>query len=136
MGEPVSQIDVFATICDYLEAGRHESDGESLRRYIEGEAGEDEAYAVAEWNWRGPVQPNLMIRTRRWKFFCPNTVDSKVMNVLYDLENDPHEVNNLLGNDPDRARHAQQGEAMKALLVDWLEKVESPHVEEVRNRAI
>ncbi len=136
VGEPVSQIDLFATICDYLGAGRHESDGESLRRYVEGKTSRDEAYAVSEWNWRGPVQPNLMVRTKRWKFFCPNTADSKVMNVLYDLENDPHEVNNLLGKNPDRERHVQQGEAMRALLIEWLRQVDSPHLEEVRSRAI
>ncbi|MBD3174032.1 MAG: sulfatase-like hydrolase/transferase [Armatimonadia bacterium] len=133
---PVSHIDVFATICDYLGAGRHESDGASLRRHIEGTADEDEAYAVSEWNWRGPVQPNLMIRTPRWKFFCPNTADSEVMNVLYDLESDPHETNNLLGNNPGRQRHVAQGERMKALLVEWLQSVDSPHAEEVRRRPI
>jgi arylsulfatase A-like enzyme len=136
VSEPVSQIDLFATICDYLEAGQHESDGESLRRYVEGKASRSEAYAVSEWNWRGPVQPNLMIRTRRWKFFCPNAADSKVMNVLYDLDSDPHEVSNLLGNNPDRGRYVEQGQAMKALLVEWLRRVDSPHLEEVRNRAI
>jgi len=134
--EPVSQIDLFATLCDYLRAGRHESDGQSLRRYIEGKKGGGEAYAVSEWNWRGPVQPNLMVRTRRWKFFCPNTADSEVMNVLYDLESDPHEMNNLLGKNPDRKRYLQQGERMKALLVDWLREVDSPHLEEVKKRGI
>lgn len=77
-----------------------------------------------------------MIRTKRWKFFCPNTADSKVTNVLYDLEKDPHEMNNLLGKNPDRQRYVRQGEKKKALLIEWLEKVDSPHLEEVRNRGI
>ncbi len=134
--EPVSQIDLLATLCDYLGAGQNESDGKSLRRYIEGTTGGEEAYAVSEWNWRGPVQPNLMIRTKRWKFFCPNTADSKVMNVLYDLKNDPYEMNNLLGKNPDRQRYVKQGEKMKALLIQWLKKVNSPHLEEVKKRRI
>jgi arylsulfatase A-like enzyme len=133
---PVSQIDLFATICDYVGAGRHDSDGESLRRYIEGKERGDQAYAVSEWNWRGPVQPNLMVCTKRWKFFCPNSADSKVMNVLYDLKNDPHEMNNLLGRNPDRRRYVGQGEKMKADLVEWLEKVGSPHLDEVKKRRI
>jgi len=134
--QPVSQIDLFATICDYLDAGQHASDGQSLRRYIEGTSKVPEAYAVCEWNWRGPIQPNLMIRTRRWKFFCPNTADSKVMNVLYDMDNDPHEMNNLLGKNPDRKNYEKQGETMKALLVEWLKSVDSPHLEEVKKRKV
>lgn len=136
VSEPISQIDLYATILDYLGAGRHESDGKSLRRFIEGKKTDDSAYAVAEWNWRGPIQPNLMVRTKRWKFFCPNTADSKVMNVLYDLEYDSHEMNNLLGRNPDKAKHVAQGEKMKALLSKWLERVESPHLEEVKRRKI
>jgi arylsulfatase A-like enzyme len=134
--EPVSQIDLFATILDYLRAGRRQSDGETLRRFIERKTTDGKAYAVSEWNWRGPVQPNLMVRTKRWKFFCPNTADSKVMNVLYDLENDPYEMNNLLGKNPDREKYLDQGEKMKALLIQWLEQVNSPHLEEVKERKI
>ena len=105
---PVSQIDLFATILDYLGAGAFDSDGASLRRYLEGSAPEEDPFAVAEWNWRGPVQPNLMVRTRDWKYFVPNTADSTVMNVLYDLKNDPYEVNNLLGSHPHADDHREQ----------------------------
>jgi len=36
---PVSHIDVFSTIMDYLDQGRLDrSDGSSLRRYIEGQS--------------------------------------------------------------------------------------------------
>jgi arylsulfatase A-like enzyme len=131
---PVSQIDLFATIFDYLDGGTHASDGESLRRYIEGTAQETDPFAVAEWNWRGPVQPNLMVRTRKWKYFVPNTAESTVMNVLYDLENDPHELHNLLGNNPGAEDHRRQAEYMKQLLVRWLEQTSSPHLAEVRKR--
>ena len=103
---------------------------------MDGKETDDQAYAVSEWNWRGPVQPNLMLRTKRWKFFCPNSSDSKVMNVLYDLENDPHEVNNLLGVNPDRQRYLQQGERMKAMLIEWLKQVDSPHLDEVKKLTI
>ena len=131
---PVSQIDLYATIQDYLGSAKSESDGESLRRYIEGTDRSKDPYAVAEWNWRGPVQPNLMIRTRNWKYFIPNTSDSPVMNVLYDLKNDPHEMNNLLGKNPQAEKHRAQAEQMKEHLVQWLKKTESPHLEEVEKR--
>ncbi len=129
--EPVSHIDLFATIQDYLGATETESDGESLRRYIENKSKSKDPFAVSEWNWRGPVQPNLMVRTRDWKYFIPNTADSKVMNVLYDLKKDPHEMNNLLGKNPKAKKHRKQAEYMKGLLVQWLEKTNSPHLEEV-----
>jgi len=132
--KPVSQINLFATICDYLGAGRYESDGTSLRRHIEGKTTEDDVYAVSEWNWRGPVQPNLMVRTTRWKYFCPTTADSTVMNVLYDLENDPHEMNNLLGKNPKAGQYRKQAEHMKSLLVQWLKATDSPHLAEVKKR--
>lgn len=131
---PVSQIDLYATIQDYLGSGKTESDGESLRRYIENPAAERTAFAVSEWNWRGPVQPNLMVRTKGWKYFIPNTADSKVMNVLYDLKNDPFEMDNLLGKNPDAENHRKQAEFMKDLLVQWLEKTKSPHLEAVKKR--
>ncbi|VGO23546.1 sulfatase-like hydrolase/transferase [Pontiella sulfatireligans] len=131
---PVSQIDLYATIQDYLGIEKTASDGESLRRYIEGTSNEKDACAVAEWNWRGPVQPNLMVRTRQWKYFIPNTADSKVMNVLYDLKNDPLEMNNLLGNNPKAEKNRKQAEFMKGLLVQWLEKTDSPHLAGVKKR--
>jgi len=131
---PVSQIDLFATIFDYLEGGAHDSDGESLRRYIESSSTQKDAFAVSEWNWRGPVSPNLMVRTKEWKYFIPNTADSKVMNVLYDLKNDPHEMNNLLGKNPKAEESRKQAEYMKGLLIQWLEKTNSPHLSEVRKR--
>jgi hypothetical protein len=45
-------------------------------------------------------------------------------------------MNNLLGKNPDRQRYVHQGEKMKALLIEWLQKVNSPHLAEVKKRAI
>ena len=131
---PVSMVDLFATILDYCGQSPHASDGESLRRYIEGKDKANDPFAISEWNWRGPVQPNLMVRTKEWKYFIPNTADSKVMNVLYDLKNDPLEMNNLLGKNPKAEKSRKQAEYMKTLLVQWLEKTSSPHLDEVKKR--
>ena len=56
------------------------------------------------------------------------------MNVLYDLENDPYEMHNLLGSNPDAKTYEEQAEYMKSLLVSWLEKVNSPHLDSVKKR--
>lgn len=131
---PVSQLDLFATIFDYLGQEKFPSDGESLRRYIEKTDSSEDPYVVAEWNWRGPTEPNLMVRTRDWKYFIPNTADSKLMNVLYDLKNDPYEMNNLLGKNPKAEEFRKQAEYMKGLLIQWLEKTGSPHLAGVQQR--
>ena len=76
----------------------------------------------------------ILVRTKQWKYYIPNTADSKVMNVLYDLKNDPYEMNNLLGNNAKAEKSRKQAEFMKGLLVEWLEKTDSPHLEEVQHR--
>ena len=37
-----------------------------------------------------------MIVKDGWKLMIPYTEDSKVLNVLYNLNEDPHEMNNLI----------------------------------------
>ena len=147
--DPVSHINVFSTILDYLGAKPQVSDGESLRPKIERQtrteqhkhshATAEESYAVSEWNWdfEDPGwQPGLMIRTKRWKLIIPNTAKSKVLNVLYDLKNDPNEMTNLLGTNPNRPFYLIEAEKLKAMLVEWLTKVHSPHLEEVKKRQL
>jgi arylsulfatase A-like enzyme len=56
------------------------------------------------------------VRTDRWKYcYTPGDVDE-----LYDLENDPNELNNLAG-DPARADVCREH---RALLMDWLIRTE------------
>ena len=77
-----------------------------------------------------------MVRTNRWKLFIPNTPTSPVLDAMYDLDNDPHEVNNLLGMNPDAPRHAKQAEHLKDLMLSWLEDVNYPHIDGVRAREL
>jgi len=91
--EPISHIDVFATLLDYLQASDFdESDGESLRRFIDGQAYNaeyDEAVAVVELekvgkNVRGREGgiPNFMIRHGGWKLIVPKEADSDVLDMV------------------------------------------------------
>ena len=134
VSEPVSQIDLYATILDYLGIDGIHSDGASLRRFIEKTHNDKDPFAVSEWRFHKDDVPTLMVCTKKWKFFCPHTPDSRVMNVLYDLENDPYEMHNLLGSNPDAKTYEEQAEYMKSLLVSWLEKVNSPHLDSVKKR--
>ncbi len=131
--QPVSQIDLFATILDYTQAGDHRSDGKSLRPLIEGTDKQDR-FIVTEWLWHGDRVPCYMVVSGRWKLFCPHTPESKVVNVLYNLQEDPHEMNNLIGDNPQRQKYAAQAEQMKANLLSWLESIRSRHLEGVRGR--
>jgi arylsulfatase A-like enzyme len=94
--DPVSTIDLPATFADYAGVpfnGRH---SRSLRKLVQGEASRDFAYS--EWDLRASrsgVDLDLRtVRTGRHKL----TLDLRSgAGELYDLQDDPHEMNNLFG---------------------------------------
>jgi len=130
----VSLVDLFPTILDYLKVPKKESDGKSLRGLIEGTDTEHGQYVVTEWNTSGDDDPNYMIVKDGWKLLIPYSVTSTVINAMYDLNTDPFEMNNLLGNNPDRAEYQDEAEDLRASLVAWLEKNNSIHRYGVQNR--
>jgi hypothetical protein len=108
---PVSHIDLFATLLDYAHASEYdESDGKSLRRYIEDASFNefyDERAVMVELDSRFPVNrrelsdglgeiPNFMIRKGSYKLMLPKNRDSKVIDMMYDLSTDPYEMTNLI----------------------------------------
>jgi arylsulfatase A-like enzyme len=130
----VSNIDLFATILDYLKVDAHPSDGQSLRGLIEGTDSEHGQYVVTEWDYRGDTESNYMIVKDGWKLIIPYSKESRVVNAMYDLQKDPYEMNNLLGRNPDRHRYAEQAEALRACLLEWLEQRNSKHIQGVKER--
>ena len=73
-----------------------ESDGKSLRGLIEGSDTIHGQYVVTEWD-RDNIS-NYMVVKDGWKLIIPYTLKSTVINAMYDLNNDSHEMNNLLGS--------------------------------------
>jgi len=133
----VTNVDLFATILDYLEIpGEYKNDGTSLRDLIEGKTSDREDYIVTEWDFRGPVSPNYMIVKDGWKLMVPYTVDSNVINAMYNLNEDPHEMTNLLGSNPDRAKYKEKAEELRACLLEWLKKNNSKRYNGVRDRKL
>jgi len=132
----VSNIDLFATIMDYLNIGNYNSDGESLRDLIEHKQTNHGNYVVTEWDYRGPTSPNYMIVKNGWKLMVPYTKDSKVINAMYHLTEDPHEMNNLLGKNPDREKYKQKAEDLRTNLLEWLKKNKSKHYDGVSKRKL
>ena len=131
---PASHIDLFPTILDYLNRPGHPSEGQSLRPLIDGKEKGTGRIAVSEWpNKR---LPGFMIFDGRRKLLYGRGPDSPSLDALYDLQTDPHEMNNLIGNNPDREKSKIETSQMKNLLVDWLAKIKSPALESVKARPI
>jgi len=66
--------------------------------------------------------------------FIPYSENSKVINTLYNLKEDPYEVNNLLGNNPERQKFQQKAEELRDDLLLWLKKHNSKFYEGVKAR--
>lgn len=132
----VSLIDLFATILDYTKAGKYKSDGKSLRGLIEGKDKKHGEYVVTEWDYRGDTEPNYMILKDGYKLIIPYSETSKVINALYNLNEDPFEMNNLIGNNPERHKYAAKTEELRKCLLEWLKKNKSSHFEGVRKRPL
>ncbi|MBN2639521.1 MAG: sulfatase-like hydrolase/transferase [Bacteroidales bacterium] len=128
----VSLVDLFPTILDYLQIPGQESDGVSLRGMIQGTDAVHGQYVVTEWD--RPNTPNLMIVKDGWKLMIPQTIQSTVINALYDLNTDPHEMNNLLGSNPNRANYLAKAEELRASILEWLVKKNSIHYYSVSQR--
>ncbi|MEX0988483.1 MAG: sulfatase-like hydrolase/transferase [Bacteroidales bacterium] len=132
----ISLIDLFPTILDYLGIPEHASNGKSLRGLIEGTDTIHGEYVVTEWDYRGSTELNYMIVKDGWKLMLPYTKSSTVINAMYDLNTDPHEMNNLLGSNPDAAQYLEKAEDLRASLLEWLEKNNSEHYDGVAGRVL
>jgi hypothetical protein len=130
--EPVSHLDLHSTFRDYVGAdGKYETDGSSLRRHIDGTNRED-SFVVAAWDG----VPTFMARKANWKFITGSEASNKVVDMLFDLEDDPHEMNNLLGSNSATATDSTIGKAehLRALLQDYLVKNNHPAAETIKMR--
>lgn len=131
---PASHIDLFPTILDYCGKTGNESEGRSLRPLIDGIDPGTNRVAVSEWP--ATRVPGFMICDGRWKLLYGRAANAPSLDALYDLQTDPQELNNLIGKNPQREQSRIEVTRMKGLLVEWLIRVKSPHLESVRARPI
>ena len=139
VNHPVCGRDLFATILDYMGVKSPGSDGDSLRPLIDGNASAGPDYRVSEWATdpaRRSNVPNFMVRTADWKLMMADSPESHAVDALYNMKNDPYEMQNLLGPPSDRAKYAGQADEMKQRLIAWLERVHSPFVASVKARKL
>jgi arylsulfatase A-like enzyme len=117
---PVSNMDLFATITDYMGLPDHPNDGHSLRGLIEGTADEADTYVVTEWISDLQSKPAHMVLKRGWKLMRPDPSANKVKKALYNLNDDPHEMKNLLASNADSQSYVAKVAELEACFQDWM----------------
>lgn len=132
----VSTIDLFATILDYMGIDIPLNDGKSLRGLIEGRDIAHGKYVVTEWHPGNDNVPNYMVLKDGWKLILPCTAESKVIDALYDLNTDPHEMTNLIGSNPENEKYRDKVEELRGNLLEWLGRTHSRYYNGVKERQI
>ena len=130
---PVSTLNIFPTVLDYAGIQGVPSDGYSLRDIMEGGRPRYD-FAVSEWDWSNSRVPSIMIRTHDWKLMTTHREGGENVDVLIDLKNDPHEMNNLLGSNPDRFKYEEVVEELRDKLTGYLDEVGYPFTEGIATR--
>ena len=77
-----------------------------------------------------------MIEKEGCKLIIPYSKSSKVIDAMYDLNSDPFEMNNLIGNNPDKEQYAEKVEELRKDLLEWLQKNKSKHYDGVKERVL
>ena len=134
ISDPVSHIDLYATILDYMGVKAGESEGRSLRNIIEGKGNDGIDYCISQWH--ASSTPAYMIRTKEWKYMCGREARSSFVDALYNMKEDPEEMNNLIGKNRQKRKYEKKAEEMKEKLLDWMIETRSPHVKGVKSRRI
>ncbi len=116
---PVSNMDLFATILDYLEIPESPSDGKSLRGLIEGTADKD-TYVVTEWLSNLNTKPSHMVLKDGWKLLLPDSSAYNLKKFLYNLNDDPLELNNLLNDIEGSKIYADKVAELEACFNAWI----------------
>jgi arylsulfatase A-like enzyme len=117
---PVSLFDLFPTILELLDSqDRPVRHGHSLVPLLTGMQ-EQERPVFSEWFKKNC--PNYMCRLGNWKLMITWSGDETLVDALYNLKNDPFEMNNCIGNNPDKGKYLAKAEELRALVVGWCEQ--------------
>lgn len=115
----VSTVNLFATLLDYLHVPEQKSDGFSMKGLIDGSDKENGHYVVTEWLSNLETLPSHMVLKNGWKILLPHSSSTKAKKALYHLNEDPLEMNNLLGNNPDAGLYDEIVEELEACFHEW-----------------
>jgi len=117
---PVSSMDLFATVLDYLDMPPHPSDSNSLRGLIEGTVNEEDRYVVTEWLSDLQGKPSHMVVKGGWKLMRPDSSAKKLKKALYNLNDDPYERENLLADAAESNAYAVKVAELETCFQDWM----------------
>jgi len=118
---PVSQIDLFATILDYLNLPEEASDGKSLRGKIEKTENVEDNYIVTEWLHNLSSKPAHMVLKNGWKLMLPDSSASSVIKALYNLNEDSLELTNLIGDAAGKESYKDKVSELENCFREWYE---------------
>jgi arylsulfatase A-like enzyme len=133
---PVSILNIYPTVLEYAGLKNIPTDGYSLKGLMEGREAPKYDFAVSEWAWKNGSVPSIMIRTENWKLMTTHRMGGEDVEVLFDLRNDPLEMNNLLGTNPERFKYKEQAEELRSKLLSYLKDVGSPLVDGIEKREL
>jgi hypothetical protein len=142
--DPVSHLDLHSTFLDF-SVGRtdYKTDGMSLRTYVEGGPNSRDSFMVTMWNstditndYRPSRDPAFMIRFDNWKLILSCLGSDHQLDMLFNLDEDPAELNNLIGLNGNTAPDSVIGKAehLKAMLVKYLMDANHPAATAVLER--
>ena len=129
---PVSSMDVCPTILDYMNMSIPQSDGISLRPFIEGMPVEHDVISYS----LGRDKPNYMIRSGDLKLMMAQNEKTKGVDALYDLKADPLEMRNLIVSPVAPEKDREQAKRMKERLVQWMQQHEPRKVKDLVQRTL
>ena len=113
----VSLIDLMPTFLDFASGKSFDEyidkpDGSSLIPALSGDTTGLSDVVISEFAADGSTGPSRMVKKGAWKYMYLEGVDT----LLYNLEDDPNEINNLAGN----AEHAEiENELAAIALNNW-----------------
>jgi len=120
----VSTVNLFATLLDYLQMPEQVSDGYSMKGLIDGTDEENGQYVVTEWLSNLETLPSHMVIKDGWKIMLPYSSSTRAMKALYNLNDDPREMNNLLGNQADAGIYDNKVHELESCFHEWLAKTD------------
>ena len=132
----ILNIDFAETFLDYAGVKSIPTDGYSLKGVMEGTQSPKYDFAVSEWQWSNGRVPSIMIRTERWKLMTTHRNGGNNIEALFDLKNDPFELNNLLGTNPERFKYKEIAGELRLQLVGYLHDVQYPLAKGVEERVL
>lgn len=120
LSEVVQNVDVGPTVMDFAGLStRDHMDGNSFKPLLYNQeiAWRDTVYYEYFWERPFPQTPTVhAVRTSKYKFIRYHGIWD--INELYDIENDPNEMNNLIRN----PEYAKVSEGLRDALFTWLDE--------------